>query len=315
MDESAPGVRPPWVDETLFPFQSRFLEIDGNTVHYVDEGSGPTLLMLHGNPTWSFVYRDVITSLRDRFRCVAVDYPGFGLSLARPGYGCLPEEHARVMVQFVDRLELTDAVIVVQDWGGPIGLYTVEQRPHRFRGLVVANTWAWPVNGDMHFEVFSHLMGGIVGTQLIKHVNLFVNMMIPAGHRRRKVTAAEMVHYRSALPTPSRRQASAVFPRAITRSREFLASVERDLHKVSDLPALIVWGGGDFAFRRQERERWQQIFSSHETAVLDGAGHYVQSDAASELSAAIATWAAATFAGASQAAKPTTPNRTTETVE
>jgi pimeloyl-ACP methyl ester carboxylesterase len=69
-------------------------DTDGHTVHYVDEGSGPTLLFLHGNPTWSFVYRDVIRSLRDEFRCIAVDYPGFGLSSAAPGYRYLPEDHA-----------------------------------------------------------------------------------------------------------------------------------------------------------------------------------------------------------------------------
>ena len=80
-----------WVDDELFPFESRFVDIDGHSVHYVDEGSGPTLLFLHGNPTWSFVYRDVIESLRDEFRCVAVDYPKFRLSSAAPGTGiCLP---------------------------------------------------------------------------------------------------------------------------------------------------------------------------------------------------------------------------------
>lgn len=77
--------RPAWVSDELFPFESRFVELDGNVVHYVDEGSGPTLLFLHGNPTWSFEYRDVIRFLRDGFRCVAVDYPGFGLSSPTPG--------------------------------------------------------------------------------------------------------------------------------------------------------------------------------------------------------------------------------------
>ncbi|HVA59701.1 MAG TPA: alpha/beta fold hydrolase [Mycobacteriales bacterium] len=79
-----PVGRPAWVDAELFPFQSRFVDIDGHTVHYVDEGSGPTLLLLHGNPTWSFVYRDVIRTLRNEFRCIALDYPGFGLSTTVP---------------------------------------------------------------------------------------------------------------------------------------------------------------------------------------------------------------------------------------
>ncbi len=76
--------RPDWVSEELFPFESHFLDLDGHRVHYVDEGAGPTLLLLHGNPTWSFVYRDVIQRLRDEFRCIALDYPGFGLSDAGP---------------------------------------------------------------------------------------------------------------------------------------------------------------------------------------------------------------------------------------
>jgi haloalkane dehalogenase len=82
--------RPPWVDHELFPFTSRFIDVGGHTVHYIDEGSGPTLLFLHGNPTWSFVYRDVIRQLRDQFRCVALDYPGFGLSSPGPGTSAEP---------------------------------------------------------------------------------------------------------------------------------------------------------------------------------------------------------------------------------
>jgi pimeloyl-ACP methyl ester carboxylesterase len=91
---------------------------------------------------------------------------------------------------------------VTQDWGGPIGLATVEQRPAAFEGLVLANSWAWPITGDLHFEVVSHLMGGPLGRLLISRSNLFVNALIRAEHRLRKPTAAEMAHYRQALATP-----------------------------------------------------------------------------------------------------------------
>jgi haloalkane dehalogenase len=162
MDGSAG--RPAWVDEELFPFQSRFVDIDGHIVHYVDEGAGPTLLFLHGNPTWSFVYRDVIDSLRGEFRCVALDLPGFGLSTSRPGYDYLPEGHAEVVTAFIDTLELSRVTLVAQDWGGPIGLTAVERRPAAFDGLVLANTWAWPIAGDLRFEMASRLMGGPLGS-------------------------------------------------------------------------------------------------------------------------------------------------------
>ena len=282
--------RPAWVDDELFPFESRFVTIDGHTVHYVDEGSGPTLLLLHGNPTWSFVYRDVIRALRDEFRCVALDYPGFGLSSARPGYGYLPEEHAAVVVAFLDHLGLSDATLVAHDWGGPIGLAAAEQRPDTFERLVVANTWAWPLNGDLSVELASRLLGGPVGRELTRRLNLFVNAMIPIGHRLRKPTADEMAHYRQALNTPGRRHASAVLPRRITASRAFLAGVEAGLGDLASLPTLIVWGDADVAFRAGKRQRWEQVFADHHTVIVEGAGHFVQSDAPDRFAAAIRDW-------------------------
>jgi len=147
--------RPAWVDDELFPFKSRFLELDGNVVHYVDEGSGPILLMLHGNPVWSFVYREVIITLRDRFRCIALDFPGFGLSTGAPGYRYLAQDHATLLVSFLDRLDLAEVTLVGHNWGGPLGLHAAQQRPDAFERLILTNTWAWPLNGDLTSEVFS----------------------------------------------------------------------------------------------------------------------------------------------------------------
>lgn len=285
------GVRPTWVDDELFPFTSRFFETgDGNIVHYVDEGQGPILLLLHGNPTWSFVYRDVISQLSGQFRCIALDYPGFGLSSPAHGYEFHPGDHARVVGELVDHLDLRDVTVVVQDWGGPIGMSVVVRRRERFSALVVGNTWAWPVNGDLHFEIFSRFMGGPIGRQLIRRFNFFVNVMIPAGHRRRKPTAAEMNHYRRALPTPHRRMPSAIFPKDILAAQTFLTGVENGLSALADMPALIVWGDGDFAFRANERGRWEKLLPRHRTVILAGAGHYLQSDAATDFANAIAAW-------------------------
>ncbi|MGO4649817.1 alpha/beta fold hydrolase [Nocardia sp. 2YAB30] len=281
--------RPAWVDDDLFPFQSRFIAIDGHTIHYVDEGSGPTLLFLHGNPTWSFVYRDVIGALRDEFRCIALDYPGFGLSTARPDYRHLPEEHIQVVTSFVDALTLRGVTLVAHDWGGPIGLATVAQRPAAFERLVLTNTWGWP-NGDPKAYIASHVMGGPVGRMLIRQLNLFVNATIPIGHRLRKPTAAEMGHYRKALATPDRRQASAVLPRRITASRALLADVEANLPSLTSLPTLIIWGNADVVFGDNERRRWEQLFPDHHTVIVDGAGHFVQSDAPDQFAAAIRDW-------------------------
>jgi haloalkane dehalogenase len=99
-----------------------------------------------------------------------------------------------------------------------------------------------------------------------------------------------MAHYRSALGTPARREASAIFPRAITRSRAFLAQVETNLHTLDRLPALTVWGDADFAFRAKERIRWEGLLHDRSTVVIHGAGHFVQSDAPDDFAEAISTW-------------------------
>lgn len=275
-------MRPQWLDEKLYPFQSRFMDIEGNRVHYIDEGSGPTLLLLHGNPTWSFLYRHIITRLSGRFRCVAVDYPGFGLSSARPGYSFRPREHSVVLEQFVLALGLDGIGLMVQDWGGPIGLGFAGRHPNRIRALLICNTWAWPAQGIKHIERFSKIVGSPVGRFLILNFNAFVNVFVPLGVSRR-LSPAEMCAYRGPFRTRASRLPTAIFPAEILHSREYLAEVESNLKSLSDKPTLILWGDRDAAFREAERKRFEAIFTSHRTFILKGAKHFVQEDAPEQI--------------------------------
>ncbi len=118
----------------LYPFESRWLTTSVGDVHYVDEGQGSPIVFLHGNPTWSFLYRRIIVALRHRFRCIAVDYPGFGLSDRPTGYGYTPMEHAAVVGEVVDRLELDGVIVMGHDWGGPIGLSVPPTGPTAWQG-------------------------------------------------------------------------------------------------------------------------------------------------------------------------------------
>lgn len=279
-----------WVPRELFPFESRFLEIDGHVVHYVDEGSGPTLLLLHGNPTWSFIYRDIIKRLAPAFRCVALDYPGFGLSAAARGYDYRPRSHAHIVEEFVRRLQLGSFTLFVQDWGGPIGLWVAGRHPARIRALVIGNTWAWPITGDKHFETFSKVMGGAVGRFGINNFNAFVNVLIPLGIRRQRVSRIVMDAYRGPFRERAARKATWIFPREIVASADFLREVELGLPLLADLPALLLWGDCDAAFRSVERQRFESTFRRHRTHVLHGAGHYIQEDAAEEIVRAIENW-------------------------
>ena len=282
--------RPDWLDRALFPFEQRRIHVDGHELAYVDEGEGPPLLMLHGAPTWSFVYRDVIAGVRDRFRCIAPDLPGFGFSTAAPGFGFRPAEHSRVIERFVEALDLRDVTLMVQDWGGPIGLGVAGRQPDRFDALILANTFAWPVNGDLHFELFSRFMGAPIGKLLILRANALVNFLLPAGTRRTGPPPEVMAAYRGPFARRADRLPTYVLPREILASRDYLAEVERGLGALRELPTLILWGDRDIAFREKERRRFEELLPNHRTVVLEGAGHFIQEDASPEIVEAIEDW-------------------------
>jgi haloalkane dehalogenase len=282
--------RPGWVDSELYPFADHW-SADG--IHYVDEGSGPPLLMIHGNPTWSFTWRGVIEGLRDRYRCIAIDLPGFGLSPAPgSGYGFTPREHAEAVERFVLELDLRDATLLVQDWGGPIGFAVATRQPDRFTAFVIGNTWAWPMTGNRGARIFSRVLGSPLGRRLILRRNLFVERILPGGTRERKLPERVMAQYRGPFPTPESRVPVAVLPRQILAATPWLREVESRLSAVDDRPALLVWPTADVAFREGERKRWESIFADHRTVPLDGARHYIGEDAPGEIVAAVRNWPA-----------------------
>jgi haloalkane dehalogenase len=282
----AKSMRNEWLDTKLYPFQGHFLQVAGNEIHYVDEGHGPMLLLLHGNPTWSFLYRHLIKRLSAHFRCVAVDYPGFGLSSARRGYSFKPREHSAVMEEFALALDLRHIGLMVQDWGGPIGLGFAGRHPDRISALIICNTWAWPAQGTKHLEGFSNFVGSALGRFLIINFNAFVNLVVPSGISRR-LSRSEMRAYRGPFPTRASRLPTWVFPREILHSREYLAEVESHLGRLKNKPTLILWGDKDTAFRQAQRERFEQLFPNHSTRILTGAKHFVQEEAPDQICAEV----------------------------
>ncbi len=271
----------------LFPFESRWFGSSVGNVHYVDEGAGQPILLLHGNPTWSFLYRDIIIQLRDRFRCVAVDYPGFGLSVRPQGYGYTPGEHAKIVGELVDHLQLDSLLIMGQDWGGPIGLSVAVTAPERVRGLIAGNTWFWPIDRLMN-KLFSRVLSSPPLRWAVLKRNLFVERLIPAGVAR-KLSEDEMGHYRAVQPTPESRAGVAEFPRQLVAAGPWLGDLARQVPAVlAEKPLLLVWGMKDFAFHpRWALPRWQSTFSDHVLVELPNAKHFIQEDAPAEIAEAI----------------------------
>jgi len=265
------------VDKELFPFENHFLKTDtGTEVHYVDEGQGVVVLMLHGNPTWSFLYRKMIMNMKENYRCIAPDYPGFGLSNAPTGYDFLPNSHARVIFEFVEKLKLNNFILVMQDWGGPIGLLLAEKFPERVRGMVIGNTWAWPLKGNLRFAGFSWLMGGPIGRWMACSFNGVWRVFMKEGFVKQP-SKQEMAMYEAPFRDKANRIQTSIFPRQLVKAYEFEKKVESGLQILREKPVLFLWGNKDFAFRQPELERFKSYFPNHSYKPLE-ASHFWQDE-------------------------------------
>lgn len=271
--------RPFEVDASEYPFKDHWLPYHDGYLHYVDEGQGSPVLLLHGNPTWSYIYRNVVKGLSGECRLVAPDYPGFGMSKAPSQYGFTPQEHSEAVAYLIDHLKLENFVMVVQDWGGPIGMNYAARNRANLRGMVVMNTWAWPASNLQ--KVFSLVMGGWpVGYWLQTRRNYFSKSMLPDGiYHKERVTLSLRSAYTAPFPTPKSRRPTWIFPRQIRKARPWLADIETKLPNLSDLPAQILWGTHDDpGFPLAVMVRWQGYLKLHETETLDDASHSVQED-------------------------------------
>jgi haloalkane dehalogenase len=287
--------RPDWFNEDLYPFESHWQEVNGAQVHYLDEGEGPTLLMLHGNPTWSFLYRRMVPYLSDRFRCIALDYPGFGLSTAPDGYGFTPAEHASTVSGLIDALGLDEFTPIMQDWGGPIGLSVALDRPDQIKAIILGNTWAWPQTDAVTQRFASALGEGRTGEFLVDRANVFVNVFLRRAMRRRSPSGREMDMWRGPFLERDSRIAVRVMPRELTGSADFLSDIEDRLGEIADRPSLLFWADQDPAFRGADKRRWETILSNRRTYILRHAGHFWQDDAGPEASLMIRYWWDQTF--------------------
>jgi haloalkane dehalogenase len=274
-------------DPSLYPFKPHWFDSYAGQVHYVDEGSGPPILFCHGNPTWSFLYRKIITRLRGSFRCIAVDYLGFGLSERPEAYGYTIEEHARCVGELVDHLQLDGFITMGHDWGGPVSMAVATARPERVRGVILGNTWFWPA--DRRMAAFSRVMSTPWMRRQVLETNIFVDWIVPLGMAHR-LTPAEMDHYRKVQPSPGARGGVAEMPRQLLAARPLLQRLASDVPDVlGTKPALLLWGNKDLAFRSAHLlPRMQAAFASSITVELPQARHYIQEDAPQDIAEAIA---------------------------
>lgn len=284
---------PPWLDRARdYPFVSRFVDIDGNRVHYVDEGGGPTLLLLHANPLWSFYFRNVIRGLRETFRCIALDYPGYGLSRAGAGYGFRVEDHARVVERFVHDLDLTDVTLFVHDSGGPIGLRVAGDDPSRFRAFVLCDCFGWPLSEDPKVARMIRLVSGRLFTFLNTSFNLLPRVVVAGGIKGTKLSPSEKAAYVGPFLDRRKRHVQSLIFRSYVdeRGEAYMRRVKQGLSRLRDKPALILFGAGDPVTKMKFPEKLAALLPESETVLVAGQDHFPHDAAGVEIARIVSEW-------------------------
>jgi haloalkane dehalogenase len=281
-------VIPAWVDSARYPFVPRALDVGTGTMRHVDEGAGPPVVMVHGTPTWSFLYRDLIKGLRDRYRCVAPDHLGFGLSDKPAAASYRPEEQAMRLRRFIDTLGLKDITLVVHDFGGPIGLSYAIERPDNVARLVLFNTWMWSLAGDRQMRWIGRLLAGRVGRLLYERWAFSVNVLFRrAVGDRSRYTSDVHAQYLGPMRDPAARHATWVYARELLGSSAWYDALWARRHRIARIPALLVWGMKDPAFARS-LPQWRDLFAAAEVVEVPDAGHAPMEGRAPEITPVIA---------------------------
>ncbi len=268
-----------------YPFTSHTHAIGSETMHYVDEGKGEAVVMVHGNPSWSFYYRRLIEALRPTHRAIAPDHIGCGFSSKPQDYPYTLQTHIDNLDSLLTEILSPDepVTLVLHDWGGAIGMGWAVRHPERVRRIVVLNTSAF-LSKRIPFRINLCRIPGL-GALLIRGFNAFagsaIHMAVAKHGRMNKETKAGFLKPYDSWQT---RIATLRFVQDIPMNRNVpsyavVQEIESELMRFSRTPMLIQWGGQDWCFNRWFYDEWRRRFPQASAEYFTDAGHYVLEDA------------------------------------
>jgi haloalkane dehalogenase len=275
-----------------YPFTGKRCDLNGLSLHYLDEGEGAPVVMVHGNPSWSFYYRNLVLALRHRYRCIVPDHIGCGFS-DKPGddrYDYTLSRRVDDLEQLLERLDVrADITLVVHDWGGMIGMAYAVRHPERIRRLVILNTGAFPLPPGKPFPLALRICrDSLVGALLVRGFNAFSRAAAYVGCKRNPMPAPLRALYQLPYDSWQNRIATLRFVQDIPlapgdKSFALVDATAAGIGQFRHLPMLICWGERDFVFDRHFLAEWQRRFPAAEIHRFNDCGHYILEDAKDEV--------------------------------
>jgi len=277
--------------KTEYPFTGKYLDLDGLKYHYLDEGSGPPVIMVHGNPSWSFYYRNLVKALSSEHRCIVPDHIGCGFS-DKPGddrYDYTLSSRVADLERLIDSLNLQEKItLVVHDWGGMIGMNWAVRHPERIAKLVILNTAAFSLPQAKPFPLALRLCrDSFIGTLLIRGFNAFAAGAAAVGCRINPMPPELRRLYCLPYDSWQNRIATLRFVQDIPlqsgdRCYDLVCSTAAGLEQFRQLPMLILWGERDFVFDGHFLAEWRARFPAATVHSWQDGGHYILEDVKAE---------------------------------
>jgi len=279
-----------WVNTQQYPFESKYLALEGGRMHYLDEGEGDVILFVHGTPTWSFLYRDFVRELSQNYRCIAIDHLGFGLSDKPAEVAATPQWHAQNLTAFIQALDLQDVTLVVHDFGAPIGLAAGIAQAHRIKRVVMFNTWLWATADEKRAQKINRMAHSGLGRFLYLNMNISPKVLLKQGFAdKRHLTKAMHLQYLHPFPSKQSRVPLLDLAKALVGSSEWYQQQWLKLDALSTKDWLILWGTEDSFITTEYLQQWEQRLPQAEKVIYN-CGHFVQEEKTAEAIVAIRTF-------------------------
>lgn len=278
---------PHWLDKSAYPFPSNYFSVNGYRLHYIDEGQGEVILFVHGTPSWSFDYRNVIKKLMPHYRCIAIDHMGFGLSDKPRHYDYSTINHSKTLEKFIIEKQLNKFTLVVHDFGGPIGLNVAFNHPGRIHKLVILNSWLWSSQTDPDFIKLSKVLNNPLLPFLYLYLNFSPRFILPQSFGNHKLSKETLKQFTGPFANKSQRYGALAFAKSLLHDQSWFEELWNKRPGITNKPILLIWGMKDPVIKPHHLYKFISGFSDAQVLKLETSGHFPQEEEPEKVSEAI----------------------------
>lgn len=276
-----------WLNRREYPFRPNFFEINGQKMHYIDEGDGNVILYIHGTPSWSFDFRKVIQKLKSGSRCIAIDHIGFGLSDKPENYDYSTINHALTLEKFIQHMQLENITLVLHDFGGPIGFHYAINHPEKVKSIVVLNSWLWSSEDDPEFKKASKILQNPLLPFLYKRLNISPRFILPKSFGDKKLSKKTVKQYTKPFANHKQRNGALAFAKSLLNDQYWFEDLWGKRKIVSHKPVLFIWGMRDPVISSRNLEKFEEGFPESTITKLNTSGHFPQEEEPAKVADAI----------------------------